>query len=351
MMVRKLWKDDLDNAISQTAGLWDELRAGNIFLTGGTGFFGCWLVETFLHANCQYNLNATLHLLTRNPAAFLAKMPHLRNRSDLVLHHGDVRSFSLPTLRCSHVIHAAVADGTQPEFPKGISSLSGIIDGARSVLEFARRCDAKKLLFTSSGAVYGPQPSELLKIDESYTGAPNPMHGRSFYGEAKRASEVLCAMYAQTFGFEVKIARCFAFVGPHLPLNTNYAVGNFINNAIHGVPIAIDGDGTPYRSYLYASDLASWLWQILFLGKSCRPYNVGSDEPVTILDLAKCVRDLISRDSEIVIAKSPVPGSKPERYVPAIDRCRLELGLKVTVGLRDAIVRTAKWNCSDSTVI
>ena len=345
MTIHRLLENDLDNVLSHSAGSWEELSGGNIFLTGGTGFFGCWLVSTFLHANRHCKLNATLHLLTRNPAAFLARMPHFRNRSDLVLHQGDVRSFMPPKIRCSHVIHAAVADESEPEFPRCISSFNGIIDGTRGVLEFARLCGAKKLLFTSSGAVYGTQPPDVLRIDESYEGAPVTMRERSFYGEAKRASEVLCAMYAHNFGFEVKVARCFAFVGPYLPLNANYAVGNFINNAIHHTPIAIEGDGTPFRSYLYASDLASWLWRILFLGKSCRPYNVGSDQPVSILDLAKSIKHLVSQDSEILIAKSAVPGSKAERYVPAIDRCRLELGLEVTVGLDAAIVRTAKW-CS-----
>ena len=177
------------------------------------------------------------------------------------------------------------------------------------MLEFARTHGTRRLLFTSSGAMYGKQPPDLTHIPEDYAGAPSTMDLLSPYGQAKRTSEWMCAMYAAQYGFAALIARLFAFVGPHLPLDANFAVGNFIRDAMRGGPIRIAGDGTPYRSYLYAADLAIWLWTILLKGESCRPYNVGSAEEITIADLARTVAENVRPGIGIEIAAAAGPGS------------------------------------------
>jgi dTDP-glucose 4,6-dehydratase len=113
-----------------------------------------------------------------------------------------------------------------------------------------------------------------------------------------------------------------------------------------GGSILVRGDGTPYRSYLYAADLAIWLWTILFKGKSCYPYNVGSDEDLTIAELAKVVASTFASKVEVVIAKEPIPGKPAERYVPSVKRAFSALQLKPLIPLRDSIIRTASYNSS-----
>jgi dTDP-glucose 4,6-dehydratase len=159
---------------------------------------------------------------------------------------------------------------------------------------------------------------------------------------AKRAAETVAAL-SNDGAVQTKIARCFAFIGPYLPLDDKFAAGNFIRDALAGGPIRVAGDGTPVRSYLYAADLAVWLWTILLRGRAMRPYNVGSSEAITIRALAELIRDTLAPGVRIDVAHAPVQGAPVSRYVPSVERASAELGLVPTVHLREAVARTARF--------
>lgn len=334
---------DLDHILTHMDGWWEELRGKRIFITGGTGFFGCWLLESFVWANDKLGLGATAVVLTRNPETFRKKSPHLATRSDIRFLVGDICSFEFPEGEFSHIVHGATETSIHSNHPDRLSMFDKNVQGARRVLEFARLSGAQRFLLTSSGAAYGKQPPEMTHIPEDYRGAPETVDLGSSYGQGKRVSEFLCAAYAQKYGLEILIARCFAFAGPYLPMNANYAIANFIRDALQGGPIYIQGDGTPYRSYLYAADLVIWLWTILFKGKTCRPYNVGSDVDLTIAQLGQEVASVLAPGTEIRIANQPEPGKPTERYVPSTQRAQSELGLCQRIGLQDTIRRTGLW--------
>ena len=339
----RLFAEDLQHVLAHTRELWEPLRGRRLFLTGGTGFFGTWLVESFLWINGQLDLGARLLVLSRDPQRFARKAPHLAADPALSLVQGNVTDFLFPGGEFSHVIHAA----TEACDPAGVDRLAVLdrdVRGTRRVLDFARHCGARRFLLTSSGAVYGRQPPELSHVAEDYPGAPDTMNPDSGYGHGKRMSELLCALYARAYGLETTIARCFAFAGPHLPLDANFAIGNFLRDALHGGPITIQGDGTPLRSYLYAADLAVWLWTILLKGTPCRPYNVGSDAALSIADLARTVAEVVAPEAEIRLLQSPQPNRPAERYVPSIERARGELRLEPWISLKDSIGRTAHWH-------
>ena len=333
---------DLDAIVSATAALWDEMRDQRLFLTGGTGFFGCWLVESFLHANRTLGLNASVTVLSRDPGAFLRKLPHLRGQPGLELFTGDVRDFSFPTAPHAFVIHAATEASAQQLAERPHQMLSTILAGTVRTLDFAAQAGTRKLLLTSSGAVYGTQPPGLLHITEDFTGAPDPLLPASVYGEGKRAAELMCALAANA-ELEVKIARCYAFVGPHLPLTTHFAAGNFLGDALAGRPIRIASDGGSQRSYLYAADLAIWLWTMLFRAPSMRAYNVGSQDAVSIRQLAEAVAVNVNPTTVVEVASQPDPARPAHRYIPSTARARDELGLLQTVPLDEALLRTAAW--------
>jgi len=228
LMMKNSLAEDLDYILYHTRDLWEELRGERIFITGGTGFFGRWLLESFMWANEKLDLGASALVLTRNLEAFRRKAPHLAGNPAIKFQVGDVCALEPPDGRFSHVIHAATESSTNLNETDPLRMFDAIVSGTRCALELARHCGARQFLLTSSGAVYDKQPPELTHIPENYAGGPDTTDPNSAYGEGKRAAEMLCTLYARQYGFEVKIARCFAFVGPYLPLDVHFAIGNFI---------------------------------------------------------------------------------------------------------------------------
>ncbi len=339
-MTRPLDPTDLDGALALGRDAFVALGGARIFLTGATGFYGVWLLETLAHARRSLGLDVEAVVLSRDPERFVARLPHLGAHPWLRFHRGDVRDFTSPDGSFTHVVHAATSTSFGPggkEDPH--EAINVVVDGTRRVLDFVREANVPRLLFTSSGAVYGRQPDGVTHIPEDCTNAPDTMDVRSAYGHAKRLAEQLCA---QARGTEAVVARGFAFVGPHLPLDVHFAIGNFIGDALAGRTIVVSSDGSPMRSYLYGSDLAAWLWVMLARGKGSRPYNLGSDDDRSLGEVARRVGALLGVPVEVRGKADPTAAR--HRYVASVKRARDELGLAVTVGLDEAIVRTARWH-------
>lgn len=334
--------EDLEHVLRHTQQEWAVARGARIFITGGTGFFGIWLLETLLHINEALRLDLRATILTRSPRTFAERAPHLVARPELTFVAGDMTHFSVPPGDYDFLIHAAT------EIPSGpLADPDGaawkIAEGTRQVLAFAADRRVKRLLLTSSGAVYGPQPSDCPAFTEDFRGSPDSLAASSAYGLAKRFSEFLAVTHAARLGYVATIARCFAFVGPHLPLDGHYAMGNFLRDGLANRPIVITGDGRPMRSYLYAADMAIWLWTILLRGAAGRAYNVGAAESCSLRDVARLVSDAYGLATSPVCQKEPDPLMPAPRYVPDTSRARSELGLAETIPLPEAIQRTIAW--------
>ena len=340
-----LLERDLDHVLAHSGGAWESLRSARIFLTGGTGFFGKWLLASSMHAHRKLGLESQVVVLTRDVRAFREAHPEYADLEPaLSFHQGDVRTFAFPPGAFTHVIHAATAASAKLNEGEPLLMVDTILEGTRRTLEFARAAGAENFLFTSSGAVYGRQALDVDRAPETELRGPDPLAPGSAYGEAKRMAEHICATYQRQCGIQVKIARCFAFVGPHLPLDAHFAIGNFIRDGLKGGPIRVRGDGTPLRSYLYAADLAVWLWTLLTQGPSLRPYNVGSDASISMRELAELLGGVFRVPVEIIgKAEGNLP---PERYVPAVSRAECELGLRPWINLETAIDRTIHFHAA-----
>jgi dTDP-glucose 4,6-dehydratase len=152
----------------------------------------------------------------------------------------------------------------------------------------------------------------------------------------------MCALASGSSGMVIPVARCFAMIGPHMPLDKHFAIGNFIGAALRSDPIRIEGDGTPVRSYLYMSDVIARLLILLLDGKS-DVYNVGGRTPISIKDLALKVGSIINPDCPIEIKGKALHGVHANWYVPSVNRFDSMWPLPEPVSLEKAILRTADW--------
>lgn len=315
----------------------------HVFVTGGTGFFGKALLRHWASGAESELVGARFTLLSRDPERFTGQHGELLSGLNVSLHRGDILdAASLPASGAfTHVLHAAT-DSTQGLSLTPLQRFEQITTGTRNVLDWACRLGIPRLLMTSSGGVYGRQPADCERMGEDWHGMPDPLEPQNAYSLAKRMAEHLCALYEDANGIQTVIARCFAFVGEDLPLDAHFAIGNFMRDALAGREITVQGDGSPLRSYLDQRDLAHWLSVMLLRGQAGRAYNVGSDQAVSIADLAALVAKLggrVDQRAEVRILGQAIAGQAAERnrYVPDVSRANLELGLKVSIPLEEAL--------------
>ncbi|MCP1212476.1 NAD-dependent epimerase/dehydratase family protein [Acetobacter okinawensis] len=321
---------------------WAALDGARIFMTGGTGFVGGWLLESLHHATQSAGRQFDVTVLSRDPAKFYRAKPHLASWKGLQLVAGNVSDFAFADGPFDYLLHAATDASAALNRDNPRQMFETILGGTRRALDFAVAKNVRRTLFLSSGAVYGQQPWNVEKIAEDWTGAPQCNAPVNAYAEGKRAAEMLCAIYGKQFGTVISTARIFAVLGPYLSLDTHFAAGNFIRDAMQGQEIIVQGDGRPCRSYLYAADLSVALLRMLARGPAGIAYNVGSEHAVSIADLAGAVARVIGGNSRI-LGKTD-SGWNPGRYIPAMSHFNAEFGAVSTIDLDEAIARTALWN-------
>jgi len=314
-----------------------ELTGKSIFLTGGTGFIGYWLLMTIAQLNAM-GAQISVVALSRNPARFLDRYPEFNVSTWLKFISGDVRNYTFPEGEFDFFIHGA--SDTSPEAASRALELFEVItQGTRHVLDHAVASGTRRILIVGSGAVYGEQPAEIACVPEDAPFACDSTDPEDAYGEGKRVMEMLAACYAKEYGLEPVFARCFAFIGFGLP--PHLAVGQLIRSAVKEGRVIIKGDGKVFRSYLYAADMAVWLLALTCRGRAGKPYNVGSDDAFRLDDLARLISNTLglSKPIEILGQSASV---KRIRYVPEVTRIRQELGVTVWTDVATGVKRMAE---------
>lgn len=334
---------DLESCVLRLGSRLEPLRGAAVFLTGCTGFIGKWIVETLLCANDLLGLHCRLHLLTRSPQKFFQAMPHLAGRDDLTPLAGsllDAPESAFPAM--DYVVHGAnlVVLPTQ-EWAADHCRLATL--GTERLFRLAAARGCRGVLLLSSGAVYGTQP---LGQAAPFAEEPQPLteriHESVLYGETKRFTELFAVALGQQCNIRVPVARCFAFCGGHLPLSSPHALISFIKDARAGREICIRGDGRALRSYMYGSDMAEWLLAMLVHGPHGQALNVGSEQAVSIGELAQLVQKLHGGGS-VRICNETVSANAPSVYLPDTRLTRATLRVEETVALEQGLANTLEW--------
>lgn len=325
--------EDLYNIKSRLYDI-DKLKNSNIFITGGTGLFGKLFLDTFLFLNNKLDLNIQITVLTRNYHSFIKKYKRYIDKNiDFI--NGDIRNFEIYNKNIDYCLHfaASVDPYLEKNNPNEMASI--IVDGTKNLLKNLEKYNIKRLLFASSGSVYGKQPDNIKYIQENFECNPN-----SIYGKSKLLAENILL----NNNINCVIARCYALVGPYLKLNIHYAIGNFILNCLQKKDIIIKGDGTPLRSYLYTSDLVLWLLTVLLSSDNKEVYNVGSMKEISMYQLAKIISEQFEYKSNINVLSEENIGIAPSMYLPDNRKIISKLRVKENYNIEDMIKRTIYWN-------
>jgi nucleoside-diphosphate-sugar epimerase len=346
---REMIKEDLRAISSAGIEKLDPLRDETLLITGGTGFVGTWLTELTAYLNDDHGFHTELVLLSTNASEFRVRAPHLAERDDVTLIERDIRNLTDIPTDITYIIHAAATPDRRVHASEPLRTVQTIVDGTNSLLEYASRLsDLRKVLNLSSGLIYGTQPWNMKGIPESMVGSLDCGAFNSAYAESKRMAENICSIYRNQHRLPITTARPFAFIGPYQSLDRPWAINNFIRDALLGGPIRILGEGRTVRSYMYPSDMAWWMLNILVRGDVGQSYNVGSPDEISLQDLAKKIASKFPSSPKIISGLSKGPEVQASKFVPDVELAMRRLGLRVTVDLDKAIDSTIEWNRTDS---
>jgi len=343
IMIKYDIETDLNFIFNKCKNEFNFLSNKSILITGGTGFFGKWFLELIFYANKNYNTNILTTIITRNEDKFFLENPHYKNNKFLNIIKLDILDLKKINHKFDFLLHMAATSATETfNGETDANKTNTLFNGAKNIMEIAIENNISKILFTSSGVVYGSSSKDMKS--ESDVSHSIELEKRNGLAKGKILAEDVISNLSLKNNINFKIARCFSFVGPYLPLNIHYAIGNFINDAIFNDKIIINGNGLPYRSYLYISDTIIWLIKLL-VGSEEGVYNVGSERRIQIIELANIVRDLIDPSKKIIIQENEIHEGNFKRdiYLPDTTKIREALKVKEWTSLEDAILKTTKF--------
>ena len=336
------YKKDIETAVKAVTGL-DRLFGSSVLIAGGSGLIGSFMADMLLYANEHMNADITVYAMDLSKERLASRYAGI-NTDKLRLVEHNVNEAPDFDFKADYIIHAA-----SPAFPAAFNSdpvgtvMSNIL-GTKYLLDYGREHGTKRMLYISSGEVYGQGDLSLESFEESYAGYVDPTSARSCYPNGKRAAETLCVSYTKQYGIDTVIVRPSHTYGANATKADNRANVQFVNKAVAGEDIVLNSAGNQMRSYTYIADTASAILTVLIKGENAQAYNIADpDARTTIAGLAKTIA---SQTGVKVIFADPDEVQKAELTPIAkqvLNSHKLEaLGWKGKYSVEDGIGHTLK---------
>ena len=356
----QLINQDLDDLIRKARSQYEALAGNHLWLTGGAGFLGYYLVLSIGHWNKTAPADRKIRLTVldnyvRGIPAWLkeAESAEIRLRKHDVTH--PVPADLEPA---NFIIHAASIASPMyyRKFP--LETIDANVNGLRLMLDYAAERNQKEpgslkgLLFFSTSEIYGDPTPDAIPTPETYRGLVSCTGPRACYDESKRVGETLCVLYAQTKGVPVSQARPFNNYGPGLKITDGRVLPDFARDVLAGRDIVMLSDGSPTRTFCYITDALSGYLRVLVNGRRGEPYNIGIETPeISMRELAervqKLARELWGYQGKVVHKLSDEGEvylkDNPNRRCPIITKARTELGYAPEVDVDTGLRRILNW--------
>lgn len=336
--------DLIDKFINQEVQ--QQLYRKEIIVFGGTGFLGKNLLEVLIYINKRYQLELNISVTSRNPEQFIKDYPNIGIEVNLIkldiLSKPETWSINQIFDIC---IHSACPTTETTVVENDKLMYQTIIEGTNNILNFCNKNLKEKFIYLSSGAIYGKHSPSEQGFDENFNfQVLEEQHITHDYRNGKRESEKNIINFFNNHQANASIVRCFSFIGPYLPLDSYFAIGNFINNALKGGDIIIKSDGKAIRSYLYTVDAAIYIIKMMIHSQdSVEIYNLGASKTMNLKEIAELIKNLINRKISISILGSEIRQSSQSIYYPNMDFTRNNLKIDLETSIETSIKNTINF--------
>lgn len=294
-----IYREDLRIALN-TSVSFESLKGSSVLITGVTGTIGSFIIDLFCLANREQSAGITVYAAGRRTEELQKRFGSSPGVTCVPYDMMLPLSFNYDV---DYIIHAAGNSHPDAFSLTPVETLLSCVQGTNALLKYARKHRTKRLLYVSSGEVYGQGTASVEAFKEDEGGYIDPVSPRSCYPNGKRAAETLCASYAKEYGVNSVVVRPCHTYGPTVLKTDSRAHAQFFRNALRGENIVLKSAGTQMRSYCYVADCASALLTVLTSGMTGQAYNLANpEERLTIASFARMVAHAAGVD---VVFESP----------------------------------------------